>query len=407
MLQAMGFDGPQARVALEACQGNCAQAVDWLLLASGDDDNTNNTTTNNNNNNDYAPAPVMTASPSSAEVHGSATSRNRLFLETTATTTTPTTTTTTAVEQHSLFQRMIPGRSSQYSVAQGRSACTCMALIGARNFLRSMDSNRRAATTTTSTTTTTFTHRIITPTFLHDMIQQGVQLYQNVLASSTVGGTLSAEHLSAEHLSAEDVLRSGCLTELEWVGESIRQGVLTTPTHHQNHQHSPGLYNLLAEIIQESKRARGSSVSTLEPTSYICVVMTKSPETILLCLPTDHYLPTRIESASSSSSSSPSFDKNDHNTTAVTTVPQQQQQQNSPLPFYLIDTHPRPHWLFGSSTTTTTPQHQHQHSYALECASLSDLVACCHQLFPVVQLGSDVSELVAMMYNSFDLYTVQ
>ena len=128
---------------------------------------------------------------------------------------------------------------------------------------------------------------------------------------------------------------------------------------------------------------------------------------ILLCLPTDHYLPTRIESESSSSS--PSFDKNDHNTTAVTTVPQQQQQQqqNSPLPFYLIDTHPRPHWLFGSSTTTSSPQHQHQHSYALECASLSDLVACCHQLFPVVQLGSDVSELVAMMYNSFDLYTEQ
>jgi hypothetical protein len=105
-------------------------------------------------------------------------------------------------------------------------------------------------------------------------------------------------------------------------------------------------------------------LDAMDKQSYIAVVITKPPETVLVLIPP----------ASSHSSSSSSH------------------------PYVLLDSHPRPQQL---------SPHYPTGSYALHHSSLRDLVTSLQQIFPVVELGSDVPEMMAMMYNSFDAYPFQ
>ena len=97
--------------------------------------------------------------------------------------------------------------------------------------------------------------------------------------------------------------------------------------------------------------------------SYIAVVITKTPETVLVILPTQ------------SSGAS-----------------------NTNANFILIDSHPRPQQL---------APHYPTGSYALIRPTLSSLVASLKEIFPITDLGDGVPELMQMMYNSFDIYPFQ
>ena len=87
--------------------------------------------------------------------------------------------------------------------------------------------------------------------------------------------------------------------------------------------------------------------------SYVAAVITKPPETILVLLPPIG---------------------------------------KSGLPFILVDSHPRPN-LCGASG-----------SYALLHCDFEGLLGSLRQVFSPTELGPDVPELMAMMYNSFDVY---
>jgi hypothetical protein len=202
---------------------------------------------------------------------------------------------------------VVQGPMSQYSVENGQSACTCMALYAASNFLKQSESPQE----------------IITADFLQNMITKGVDLHQQVKNVSAV-----------DHLSAEQVLETG-IVDLELVG-GIRQGILSNdPAHPQG---------LLASLT-DCQAAVGSSSA--------CVVLTKTPETVLVC-----FAP-----------------------------------PSSPSPYILIDSHPR-HQI-GT-----------EQAYALQCSSLQELVRNLGSIFPVTDLP-DIPELMAIMYNSFDLYLVR
>lgn len=86
--------------------------------------------------------------------------------------------------------------------------------------------------------------------------------------------------------------------------------------------------------------------------SYVAAVITKPPETILVLLP-----------------------------------PRGQ----SGLPYILVDSHPRPNLCASGS-------------YALLNSDFDGLLESSRQVFSPTELGPDVPELMAMMYNSFDVY---
>lgn len=90
------------------------------------------------------------------------------------------------------------------------------------------------------------------------------------------------------------------------------------------------------------------------PESYLAVIITKPPETVTVLLPP-----------------SPS------------------------LHYILLDFHPRPNQL---------SPHFPAGSYALFHPNLNSLVTSLKHFFPVTELGNDIPEMMAMMYNSFDAY---
>ena len=65
------------------------------------------------------------------------------------------------------------------------------------------------------------------------------------------------------------------------------------------------------------------------------------------------------------------------------------------LPYILIDSHPRPNQLHING------------SYMKFHDTIEDLVNTLYLLFPCTDLGPGVSDVMAMMYNSFDLYALQ
>jgi UBA/TS-N domain len=198
--------------------------------------------------------------------------------------------------------------SSQYSFDGGQSACTCMALEIAQELV--MSDNPSAA---------------LSSTLLDRSLRRGVEIYTSILTSST------------EHMSAEEAWTQFSNLKLE--GEIV-QGVLS-----HDRSHPQGLMSLLS--------GRCSTVSRVEQLGkgWLFVVLTKTPETVLLCL----------------------------------------SQQDG---FWLVDSHPRPN-IWPDAI----------YAYAKHHASLEELVASVNLIFPIVDLGSDVPELMTVMYNSFDLYT--
>lgn len=90
---------------------------------------------------------------------------------------------------------------------------------------------------------------------------------------------------------------------------------------------------------------------------WMAVVITKTPETICIFLPPKH------------------SEYNSH-------------------PYIVIDSHPRP--TFSADGC-----------YALFHTSIDGMVDSLKKIFPAIDLGVDVGEVMAAMYNSFDLYPLQ
>jgi hypothetical protein len=150
-----------------------------------------------------------------------------------------------------------------------------------------------------------------------------------------------------EHLSVEEVLGANnkSFASLSMLGNSPRQGILDST----NDLSPMGLEAVLSQCQAEATN----------PNSFSAIVLTKPPETVLVVLPP----------ASSNSQT-----------------------------YALLDSHPRPNQL---------PPHNPAGSYVLFHPNLQSLVQSLKEIFPATNLGSDVPEIMAMMYNSFDVYTFQ
>ncbi len=196
---------------------------------------------------------------------------------------------------------------SQYSVENGRSACTCIALMGAALFLSSGETS-------------------VSSELLENMIDMGVAAYQQLPVSGT----------NVEHLSAEEVLQSKAIEEfksLVLMEGGVRQGV--------SEWHKQIIHWDLVPFCR----------NVLSPDTWVAALITKPPETVVVLLP-----------PSSQASGE----------------------------YILLDSHPRPGLSHGS--------------YARSHATLEDLVQSLQAIYPVTELGNDVPEMMAMMYNSFDVY---
>lgn len=179
-----------------------------------------------------------------------------------------------------------------------------------------------------------------------DFLQNVVLNGVNIYSEAMQAKYMNASCIGPEHLSPEEVFEavSWLSCDLDQIGE-IRQGLL-----------SPGdtssFYPQLLSC-RHDKKARGSE--------WMAVAITKTPESVLVLLPPVSTTPDRAVHA----------DK-----------------------YILIDSHPRNHFSASGS-------------YAILHPSLEALAYSLSIIFPPTDLGSDVSDLVSMMYNSFDLYSLQ
>jgi hypothetical protein len=214
------------------------------------------------------------------------------------------------------------GNTSQYQVENGKSACTFMALSAARSFMQHPPLHNTAD---------------IKATFLDEMVFHGNILYQQWMQQQALSQT-------SQHTSPEEALQSGYFDDLCLREGGIRQGTLW-PQHN---------WHALLTECQSSA-------------DWVCVVITKPPETVLVCLP-----------PSSSLSTS---------------------DQNETLCYYLMDSHPRP--TLGNNANNNN----NNAAYARCHETLEQLIASLQVLFPAVPLdGDDCGEVMAALYNSFDLY---
>ena len=239
------------------------------------------------------------------------------------------TTANSGVTNSSSQLSLVQSDVSQYSNPLGRSACTVIALTLAYNCIGQFNYASPES--------------FIDSTLLTRSINDGIKLYSELRDNNSSG---------VEHSSVEDILVacSGrdniIISSLKLFPNSPRQGVLSNSSSNQH----MGLEALLTQCQMDSSE------------SYTAVVITKTPETVLVILPT--------QSAAS----------------------------NSNAKFILIDSHPRPQQLAPHFPTG---------SYALFHPSLSSLVKSLREIFPVTELGDGVPELMQMMYNSFDIYPFQ
>lgn len=266
-LQSMGFSASQARECLVAANGNMEIAINYLLSGGPP-----------------PPAPAPARAPAGAKSTGD--------------------------EGSTSSGDIIGCHMSQYSVPEGRSACTCIALAAASNFLQ---------------------HQYVDADFLVNMIGTGVQNYQT-LQSDSGGGSI--EHMSGEEVMQKD--RMG-LFKVKGAGSGgVRQGILSNDM-----DHPLGLKSLLQGLRHEQHHSE-----------WMAILMTKTPETVLLCFSPDSV---------------------------------------SPPSYWLIDSHPRPQFGVDSA-------------YAKMHPTLDSLLLTLQAIFPATDLGPDIPEMMAMMYNSFDLY---
>jgi hypothetical protein len=179
-----------------------------------------------------------------------------------------------------------------------------------------------------------------------DFLQNVVLTGVNIYSEAMQVKHMNTSCIGPEHLSPEEVFDAvGWLScDLDQIGE-IRQGLLSPAD-------TSSFYTQLLSCRHDEK-ARGGE--------WMAVVITKTPESVLVLLP-------------------PLLTKAD---LAVHTKK-----------YILIDSHPRPHFSASGS-------------YAMLHPSLEALVYSLSVIFPPTDLGSDVSDLASMMYNSFDLYSLQ
>lgn len=306
MLVAMGFSPERAEAALRECGGNLENAANLLLAGGGEGGG------DGGGDGDGA--------GDNGATRGTASSTASTIINDTT---------------------MIVCPLSQYSVDNGKSACTCIALNAAETFLQ-----HAAAEADTSATMATggSLQKSLNAEFLQDAILQGVNKYNQIMTS----GTGASVNPSFEHLSPEEVLQTGAFQSLELDQQDnggdggILQGMLGND--------SLGLRALMSSRLQS-------------PTYWTCALITKPPETIVCCIP-------------------PSS-KNDGTKAKLT------------RPFILIDSHPR-QMQFGAGG-----------SYIRMHASMDDLLASLEALFPPTNLGPDIPEMMAAMYNQFDLYCLR
>ena len=172
---------------------------------------------------------------------------------------------------------------------------------------------------------------IIDESFLSEGLKQGVDLYKAIKA----GGCTSVEHMSAEEVlsSVHGKQAFACLK----LDAPVRQGVLSSDSS------SPlGMQAVLAGCQSDSH--------------WVAVVITKSPETVVVALP-----PSSPHSASQ---------------------------------YVLLDSHPRPH--LGADG-----------SYAMAHDNMGSLsLRTLLEISPFTDLGNYVGEMMQMMYNSFDAYVL-
>lgn len=296
-LLSMGFNETQSRQALAGCHRSLHSVVDSLLSGEA--------AVGRVENNDVSPT-ISSVVPSPSE------------------------TTRGADDLIKCFDCSI----SQYTVENGRSACTCIALTAATLFLQDP---------------------AMSTEFLEHMIHRGVSNYLKLVSSTNTG----VEHLSVEevlqqhhmqqvgqwkqqHTSSEKCPELVCFP-LEILPGGVRQGMLSN-----DRSHPMGLKAVLEGLRVDHQQLR--------PHEWMAVIVTKTPETVLLCFP-----PTNNESGFSHS------------------------------PFYLIDSHPRP--ALGTFS-----------AYSVACSQVGTLLHTLDSIFNYIDLGPDIPEMMATMYNSFDVY---
>jgi len=186
--------------------------------------------------------------------------------------------------------------------------------------------------------------------FLQNSIREGIQLYSVLSDSRKIQGV--------EHSSVEEFLHA-CKHDSSSGNES------DADDRNNNNNASKNIISTLQQIGEPNLGILSNSTDhplgleailyhCQHQQSYIAAVITKPPETVLVLLPPH-----------SSSSAS----------------------------YILLDSHPRPHQL---------SPHYPAGSYALIHPTLAGLVASLKEIFPVMDLGDDVPEMMSMMYNSFE-----
>ncbi|GKY96669.1 hypothetical protein MPSEU_000626500 [Mayamaea pseudoterrestris] len=237
---------------------------------------------------------------------------------------------------------LIQGPISQYSIENGRSACTCIALTAAHKYLAKPSLDK------------------LTPVFLHEMVVSGVSTYLLLLQASMVPGiaggadTIPIGDDAVEHFSAEQVMttNTGTIQDptrlfscMRQIGP-VRQGVLNKDV-----LDAIGLPSMLHDCWTDGQ---------CDEDVWTAVVVTKTPETLLVLLP-------------------------------PLSMPEEDQR------FILIDSHPRPNLV----SWATKPPTQ---AYARIHTSLEDLVLALTAILPITHLEDS---MINVLYNSFDLYVIQ
>jgi hypothetical protein len=332
-LKCMGFNEVQARQALSMCNGNVDLAVDRLVSGmvpsiSSSNISSSNISSNNANYDD----PVARLSSSSIKYPVS----------------------------------MIQAPISQYSLPDGRSACTCIALETASSLLHHLKINTAADI-----------RQLLTANRLQSMLLAGSDFYNSLKRTGCGSSDDDVQHLSPEEvlsfLHENEELNLLKLGNVRLMDGGVRQGILTSGGM------GDGPLGLKA-VIQGCQ-------SNQEQGQWICVVMTKTPETVCIMLPPPATATATTTIAPKATTSligtKPDVIDND----SGSNIEQERERQ----PFVLIDSHPRP--IYGADG-----------SYALFHDSLDGLVHSLEKIFPATELGSDVGELMAAMYNSFDMY---
>lgn len=221
---------------------------------------------------------------------------------------------------HVVPTKVVTTDTSQYSIPNGRSACTAFALHTVSKVLPRLENEN--------------IENVVTSDELNTLLFAGVSLY-NTLQSQM---TSNVEHSSAEELLLLLPDQAG----LRLIG-GVRQGILTGGPREGGPM---GFKAILESCRSECDRSK-----------WMGAVITKSPESICIFLPPQN----EAELAKSN---------------------------------VIIDSHPRPSLNIGGCNGSFY-------------STLEALVSGLSERFPAVDLGSDVPEMMAAMYNSFDVYAFQ